>query len=94
MKIRKHELVVVSGDGCIYCKMSKELLDDEGLPYRMVDYKTFPKFKEDGHLTIPQVYLFDRTDATYQLIEGGYQGLLDTDIDELRATLYKETIID
>lgn len=92
--MRKYELVLVSGEGCIYCKMSKGLLDDEGLGYRMVDYKTFPKFKEDGHLTIPQIYLFNRTDATYQLLKDGYQGLLDTDMEELRATLHEETTID
>ena len=89
MKIRKYELVLVSGEGCIYCQMSKDLLNEEGLGYRTVDYRTFPRFKEDNHLTIPQLYLYNRSNGDYEFIEGGYEGLLK-EVDMVREKLHEE----
>ena len=92
MKIQKgeykFELVMVSGDGCSYCENSKAYLDNNELPYRIVDYKTFPKFKEDNHRTIPQFYLFNRETAEYELLcDQGYVGLTRLSRDAILARL-------
>jgi len=94
MKIHKYELVVVSGEGCVYCEMTKELLNSHKVPHRVVDYKTFPKFKEDKHMTIPQIYVYDRMVGEYDWREGGYQGLLETDMEGLKSQLDETEEVD
>ena len=89
MKIRKYELVVVGSEEghCVYCEMATKLLDEHQIGYRFVNYQYFPPFKDEGHLTIPQIYLYNRVSGEYKCMEGGYTALLDHDFHDLKGKL-------
>lgn len=93
MKMKRYELVVVSGENCVYCDMTKNLLDDEVMPYRVVDYKTFPIFKDDGHLTVPQLYFYDKTNGKYECLEGGYTALLKTGVEGIKKRMEESVTV-
>jgi len=71
-----NELVMVSAEGCSYCKLALDYLNSNKIPYRVVDYRLFAKFKEDGHLTVPQFYYSIGGDYK-SLTNYGYSGLID-----------------
>jgi len=92
MKIQKgeykFELVMVSSDNCSYCDNSKEYLNNNTLPYRVVNYAMFPPFKEGGFTTVPQFFLFNRETAEYELLcDQGYVGLTRLSRDAILARL-------
>jgi len=82
------EVILVSMENCTYCRLAIEYFNFNKIPYRVVDYRLFAKFKEDGHKTVPQLYVADGSDYSL-LIKDGYNGLVDMSpegVKELLAT--------
>ena len=69
------EYVVITRDDCLYCEAAKELLENLGLPYMVVNLQhkenkwVLALIKSSGFKTVPQIY--DPTGAHV----GGYTEL-------------------
>lgn len=63
---------------CPYCDRAKEWLDRHSIPYKPVnvleDELSLNMLKEEGHRTVPQIYLNGEL-----FVEGGYTGLSKQD---------------
>lgn len=58
--MEKAEFTVFSSDGCIWCDRAKELLAANGRTFEVInvreDKNSLAWFKEEGFVTVPQVY--------------------------------------
>lgn len=75
-------LKVYTKPNCPYCVKAKELLRDYNIPYTEIDVTQSPDalafIKDQGLKTVPQIF------RAGVLIEGGYTGLTQIDLETLR----------
>ena len=79
-------ITVYTKDFCPYCVQAKKQLTDMGFEYKEInveaDAKTRGWLMEQGHRTMPQLYLNGKL-----LVEGGAQGLANLSKDEIKTAL-------
>ena len=67
---------IYSKNSCAFCVRSKNYLESKNITYEEVnieqDLEARQWILEQGHRTVPQIYINDR------LVEGGFNGLVET----------------
>ena len=76
---------------CPYCDRSKIWLEKNDIPYATInvleDESALNFIKEQGHKTVPQLYLDGNL-----LVEGGYTGLTKQDPEVLKEQIEKRDL--
>jgi len=87
----KAMITLYSKPNCPYCDRSKIWLEKNGIPYKTVnvleDEIALNFIKEQGHKTVPQLYL----DGDL-LVEGGYTGLSKQDPEVIKEQIEKRDL--
>ena len=78
-------ITIIGANNCTYCKLAKEYLHFKEIQYNYVNYKEFPQFKKDKHLTVPQIYYRENNGSYSMLTKDGYNGLLELSLEKLRG---------
>jgi glutaredoxin 3 len=67
-------LTIYSKNNCPFCDRAKQLLENKGVPYTEVNIEYDPESRQmlldKGLRSVPQIFY------GYELIEGGYSGLV------------------
>ena len=67
---------IYSKNSCAFCVREKQYLESKNITYEEVnieqDLEARQWILEQGHRTVPQIYIND------QLVEGGFNGLVET----------------
>ena len=67
---------IYSKNSCAFCVRAKQYLESKNITYEEVnieqDLEARQWILEQGHRTVPQIYINDR------LVEGGFNGLVET----------------
>ena len=75
-------VTIYSKDSCAFCVRSKQYLESNNIQYTEVNIENNLEAREwiieQGHRTVPQIYVDN------QLIEGGYNGLVDSPLSLLQ----------
>jgi len=78
-------IIVAGGEGCVYCELAVDYLNYNNIGHEYVSYKDLSEFKEDGHLTVPQIYYRGESGNVLLLLEGGYEGLHRYGMEKLKS---------
>ena len=75
-------VTIYSKESCAFCVRSKQYLESNNIQYTEVNIENNLEAREwiieQGHRTVPQIYVDN------QLIEGGYNGLVDSPLSLLQ----------
>ena len=75
-------VTIYSKDSCTFCVRSKQYLESNNIEYTEVNIENNLEAREwileQGHRSVPQIYVDN------QLIEGGYNGLVDSPLSLLQ----------
>ena len=75
-------VTIYSKESCAFCVRSKQYLESNNIEYTEVNIENNLEAREwiieQGHRTVPQIYVDN------QLIEGGYNGLVDSPLSLLQ----------
>ena len=67
---------IYSKNSCVFCVRAKNYLESKNIKYEEVNIEHDSEAREwileQGHRTVPQVYIND------ELVEGGFNGLVET----------------
>lgn len=76
-----------SKSNCPYCDSAKALLDSKNIRYNVIDITQDSSAKEfvieQGHKTVPQLYIMNDAGTLELLVDAGYIGLYKMTDEEL-----------
>jgi glutaredoxin len=87
----KNIITVYSKPNCPYCDRAKVWLEKNDIPYQTInvleDEMALNFIKEQGHKTVPQLYLDNEL-----LVEGGYTGLSKQNPEVIKEQIEKRDL--
>lgn len=79
-------IILYTRPNCKYCEQAKSWLTEHNISYKTIDITedelAREMLKEDGHKTVPQIYLYGEL-----FIEGGFTGLSKQDPEVIKEQI-------